>query len=1268
MAEDLNIKLLIEAEDRSRDVFERQKQHTQQLIQQQKDLWTVIKQSDEAEVAGNKEKTLSAERYFATRKKAGGLAEEINKSYRAEEAALSDLSKTHDAHAKAVEAANAKKTKSFGVVGEAITHYVKHFASMTAIEEIIRHSTIEVAKFERGMNRIGLESGASVKDLDKFAHTIEALARLTGSSAGEIQESFRRFRDQSTASFGDTVKLFEQVSIAAHAAGASTDAVGKIALTTMKDLRVPIGQMSGVLDDLVKTVPASMMGEWAQVAPALTGMMRDLGFTGEASAKRLQSSFANLAKEFGSVGRAAAVYNNVMGKASDVSTNLGKMMLPMLQNIRDAGGTTEEVMIKMYDRLVKMGADDPDLARRSMVQKMLGVTDADIEGLRIVSAHARTLQEIAAKTGELVDEVGKRISALKGDPQAALDIVKASFDEILVSSGRILVAGGWPQALAQLMSSTATDMERIQSISKWLMDNVPGLKAPGYREPGAPPGVLPKQTTQGQMFGGPGEFLGYTGQTKFELLRRGFIGRMLGATDDRPIGPDAPPGLIEKNERERLEREIAAKKKLQDEVEAARLRREEEQRQNDERRNRLREPRRYPESRANPRGYAEGGQFKVGGQGGRDTEPVSFMATRGERVAITTEKDDSLQVQQDKADIAAREHFARFHGTAFTKTAAAEWWPSREARGYGELPTGTGGGAGSMPMGPRAGGPPGAPRGPRGPSGAPTAGDTTPAIPFSGGMSALSEQGFIHPVIGGKILSQHGDSRDGGRRVHRGIDINAPIGTTIQATTGGQKVTHAGWLGTNYGWGVKTIDEHGREHVYAHMHTNPAVSHGLVPGQVVGQGGAIGHVGKSGNARTTPPHLHYEVRPRVGAYNQSHNPTAFLPGFTGPGGIAVASPNTPGTPPAAATTQPGVPTAPGDARVTSGTATPAQIYQEFRRLAQAAGSPDPDLTASLAMLESGAGTTKNSVYERSGRTNPFGQTGPGPGGSVVGRDGQQHKVYKSLEQAFEDHLRGTHGARRGQGWADAYVAGDPQKTLQNLRRMGYNNVNPAWLRSVMAQAEKYKRAVPPLAAPANRPANSPTNTQLPPARTAGTVTTPTPPPPPAPGRQWGGLTRAGRPYVVGEGGPEVFVPNQPGSVDPSYSEHEHADVPHGYGPGTGLPGKGGIEHALREVAPGQLPDPDASEGWQDRERYGRSYRPGHRFDGRTGEPIGQDVNYMLSQHRALVSELSQPIRPQIEMPRSGPIRQRMSRHIEAQRERDVGRMTRYAAHSDIGFA
>jgi murein DD-endopeptidase MepM/ murein hydrolase activator NlpD len=97
-------------------------------------------------------------------------------------------------------------------------------------------------------------------------------------------------------------------------------------------------------------------------------------------------------------------------------------------------------------------------------------------------------------------------------------------------------------------------------------------------------------------------------------------------------------------------------------------------------------------------------------------------------------------------------------------------------------------------------------------------------------------------------------SRDGGRRKHKGIDIFAPKGTGIVAVTDGV-ISFIGeqpkgglclWLTT----------ESGTSFYYAHL---DRWAPGLYEGMEVRSGDLLGYVGNTGNARTTPPHLHFAV-------------------------------------------------------------------------------------------------------------------------------------------------------------------------------------------------------------------------------------------------------------------------------------------------------------------------------------------------------------------------------------------------------------------------
>lgn len=100
------------------------------------------------------------------------------------------------------------------------------------------------------------------------------------------------------------------------------------------------------------------------------------------------------------------------------------------------------------------------------------------------------------------------------------------------------------------------------------------------------------------------------------------------------------------------------------------------------------------------------------------------------------------------------------------------------------------------------------------------------------------------------IGSWYGDSRDGGRRRHEGLDIFARRGTPVLAAADGVvRSTRNNRLGGNVIW---LRDKFGQTHYYAHLD-----SQAVRRGQQVQAGDTIGFVGNTGNARTTPPHLHF---------------------------------------------------------------------------------------------------------------------------------------------------------------------------------------------------------------------------------------------------------------------------------------------------------------------------------------------------------------------------------------------------------------------------
>ena len=97
-----------------------------------------------------------------------------------------------------------------------------------------------------------------------------------------------------------------------------------------------------------------------------------------------------------------------------------------------------------------------------------------------------------------------------------------------------------------------------------------------------------------------------------------------------------------------------------------------------------------------------------------------------------------------------------------------------------------------------------------------------------------------------------------GDRTHQGVDIFAPRGTPVVSATRGI-VSRLGEnsLGGTVVWVLGPAGDH---HYYAHLDSVAD----LRTGQRVAAGDVVGTVGNTGNARSTPPHLHYGVYRRMG--------------------------------------------------------------------------------------------------------------------------------------------------------------------------------------------------------------------------------------------------------------------------------------------------------------------------------------------------------------------------------------------------------------------
>jgi murein DD-endopeptidase MepM/ murein hydrolase activator NlpD len=120
---------------------------------------------------------------------------------------------------------------------------------------------------------------------------------------------------------------------------------------------------------------------------------------------------------------------------------------------------------------------------------------------------------------------------------------------------------------------------------------------------------------------------------------------------------------------------------------------------------------------------------------------------------------------------------------------------------------------------------------------------------------------YVFPVFGANatFTSDYGAPR-AGTGWHQGNDIFAPIGTPVLAVADGvlSKVG-VNTLGGNRLW---LEDDLGNTYYYAHLSGYAA---NVADGVRVRGGEIIAFVGNTGQAITTPPHLHFEIHPGDGA-------------------------------------------------------------------------------------------------------------------------------------------------------------------------------------------------------------------------------------------------------------------------------------------------------------------------------------------------------------------------------------------------------------------
>jgi murein DD-endopeptidase MepM/ murein hydrolase activator NlpD len=130
------------------------------------------------------------------------------------------------------------------------------------------------------------------------------------------------------------------------------------------------------------------------------------------------------------------------------------------------------------------------------------------------------------------------------------------------------------------------------------------------------------------------------------------------------------------------------------------------------------------------------------------------------------------------------------------------------------------------------------------------------SLPFTSYSSAPLSWPLSEGVVSSRYGIRHG-------RMHKGIDIAAPVGTRVLAAESGDVI----FAGKIHGYGRTVILRHDAHRVTLYAHNR---SLRVYPGQRVRRGQVIATVGSSGHA--SGPNLHFEVR--IDSHTQ--NPLLYL--------------------------------------------------------------------------------------------------------------------------------------------------------------------------------------------------------------------------------------------------------------------------------------------------------------------------------------------------------------------------------------------------------
>jgi murein DD-endopeptidase MepM/ murein hydrolase activator NlpD len=129
-------------------------------------------------------------------------------------------------------------------------------------------------------------------------------------------------------------------------------------------------------------------------------------------------------------------------------------------------------------------------------------------------------------------------------------------------------------------------------------------------------------------------------------------------------------------------------------------------------------------------------------------------------------------------------------------------------------------------------------------------------LPPTDVSAPLSPDGYVFPVYGPSSFTDTFGAPRAGVGWHHGEDIFAPLGAPLLAVADGT-VFSVGWNDRG-GYRLWLRDRQGNQFYYAHL---SAFSPLAMDGREVRAGAVLGFVGNTGDAQSTPYHLHFEIHP-----------------------------------------------------------------------------------------------------------------------------------------------------------------------------------------------------------------------------------------------------------------------------------------------------------------------------------------------------------------------------------------------------------------------